>query len=113
MIDNLNRSIGQVADAMAQSREQALTVAEDADEAEQALAAIEASVERITTMSEQIASTTEEQGATAEAMNQQLAHISNLSMAATTQANEVGESSKRLLQRTDHLRELVAQFKLA
>ena len=113
VIDNLNRSIGQVADAMAQSREQALTVAEDADEAEQALAAIEASVERITTMSEQIASTTEEQGATAEAMNQQLAHISNLSMAATTQANEVGESSKRLLQRTDHLRELVAQFKLA
>ena len=113
VIDNLNRSIGQVADAMAQSREQALTVTEDAGEAEQALTAIEASVERITTMSEQIASTTEEQGATAEAMNQQLAHISNLSMAATTQANEVGESSKRLLQRTDHLRELVAQFKLA
>jgi len=113
VIERVNEGIQRAANAMESSQGQATRVVDDAANAEEALVQIAEGVKTITDMSQQIAVSTNQQSAVAEEMNQKLTRISNLSMEATEQSNEVDSSSRSLLRMSDHLKELIAQFKLA
>ena len=113
VIEKVNEGVQQAAHAMESSQDQASRVVQDAVNAEEALKQIADSVKNITEMSQHIAVSTNEQSSVAEEMNQKISSISSLSMEATEQSNEVDANSQRLLRMSDHLKELIAQFKLA
>ena len=113
VIETVNDAVKQAATAMESSQGQASKVAEDATHAEAALKQIAEAVKNITEMSRHIAVSTNQQSTVAEEMSARLTSISNLSMEAAEQTNEVDGNSQRLLQMSDHLNEVIAQFKLS
>jgi len=97
--------------AMVQSREQARSVVEQADQAGLSLKTITDSVLRIDEMSSHIATAVEEQSTVAEKINLNIARISDMAIQNANGAQQTSRSGQELASMATELQGLVGQFR--
>ncbi len=112
IIDKLQNGSRQATEVMKQSREDAQVVVEKAAHAGDSLSTISQAVGRITDMSTQIASASEQQSLAAEEINRNVINISDMSYQTSTGADETTGASNDLMQLATELRTLVSKFKI-
>jgi methyl-accepting chemotaxis protein len=112
MIEKLQSGSRQAVEVMAQSREKAQGAVEQAAKTGSALATITGAVGRITDMSTQIASASEEQGAVANEINLNVHRINEMTEQAAVGAQKTTVASGELARLASELRSLVSQFKV-
>jgi len=96
---------------MKKGREEVAAAVEQAHTAGQSLVAITTSVDDISTMSGQIATSVSEQANVAEEINANLAGIDDLTESAAEDAQLSTQTSEQLSEISNHLKELISQFK--
>ncbi len=112
MIDKLQTGSHDAVEVMEKSREQAQAGVERANEAAQALDAINRAVTTITDMNTQIASAAEEQSAVSEEINRNVTSISQISEQTASGSEQTTHSANELAQLASELQNLVKQFKI-
>ena len=112
MIDKLQTGSHDAVDVMEKSREQAQAGVERANEAAQALDAINRAVTTITDMNTQIASAAEEQSAVSEEINRNVTSISQISEQTASGSEQTTNAANELAQLASELQNLVRQFKI-
>ncbi len=110
MIEKLQSGSRQAVLVMEQSREQAHSAVEHAAESGKAFSVIANAVERINSMSAQISSAAEEQGAVSEEINRNIVQINDMANQTASGAEETSVASKDLARMASELQGLVAQF---
>ncbi|NOZ37024.1 MAG: methyl-accepting chemotaxis protein, partial [Gammaproteobacteria bacterium] len=110
MIEKLQTGSRQAVLVMEQSREQAHSAVEHAAESGKAFSVIAGAVERINSMSTQISSAAEEQGAVSEEINRNIVQINDMANQTASGAEETSVASKDLARMASELQGLVAQF---
>jgi methyl-accepting chemotaxis protein len=111
MIDSLRSGAHHAVQAMGASRELTSQTVEKAEAAARALDEIVPTVARISDMSAQIASATEEQEAVAKEIDRNVTEIAGGAQQAAASTEEVTRASASLAQLSEELRSLVGQFK--
>ncbi len=112
VIDKLQAGSRKAVEVMAKSREEVLTVVEQATKAGGALSEIAASVERINDMSTQIASVAEQQSATVEEINRNVTNITTMASETSTGAQQTASASGDLARLGTEMQTLVSRFKV-
>lgn len=112
MIKHLREGITETVKAMDSGREQMSAVKAHADETEQSLKQIHASIGRIGDMSTQIATATEEQSVVSEEMNRNINSISQQTELTTVNSKEIAQMGDDLACMAGHLQKLLAQFRI-
>lgn len=110
MIENLQSRIKTAASAMENGRVTGTRSADGAANAQHQFDAIRQAVARLTDMTTQIASTTEEQSSVSEDMSRRLQQISHASTEAVAGVRESSEAGSSLRGEADRLKEMVARF---
>ncbi len=110
MIEKLQSGSRQAVQVMEQSREQAQAAVEHASESGKAFSIIADAVERINSMSTQISSAAEEQGAVSEEINRNIVQINDMANQTASGAEETSVASKDLARMASELQGLVTQF---
>ena len=113
MIDKLQTGAQSAVAAMEQGREKAAVGVEQTSQAGEALAAITRAVSTINDMNTHIASAADEQTATTEEMNKNIANISQLADETAGSAEQSTNASSELAALAAELQNLVGQFKIA
>lgn len=112
MINHLREGITEAVKAMDSGRDQMGAVKAHADETEQSLKQINASIQQIDVMSTQIATATEEQSAVAEEMNRNISSISRQTEMTTENSKEIAVQGDKLAVMAGNLQKLLAQFRI-
>ena len=112
VIEKLQAGSRKAVDVMNKSCEEAQSVVEQAAKAGTSLSAILAAVERITEMSTQIASASEQQNATTEEINRNITIISGMGNETSIGAQQTASASEGLARLATDLQGLVKQFKI-
>ncbi len=112
IIEKLQSGATNATQAMIESRDQSKTVAEKASLAGSSLVTISTSVERIDTMSTQIASAAEEQNAVAENMNNNISHINEMAIQNAISVEQTTNAGKDLARLAADLQVLVEKFQV-
>ncbi len=110
MIEKLQTGSRQAVQVMEQSREQAQSAVEHATESGKAFSIIAEAVTRINSMSAQISSAAEEQGAVSEEINRNIVQINDMANQTASGAEETSVASKDLARMATELEGLVNQF---
>ncbi len=110
MIEKLQAGSRQAVKVMTESREQAQAAVEHATESGNAFATIADAVERINTMSAQIASASEEQSAVSEEINRNIVEINDMASQTATGAEQTSVASKDLSRMANELQGIVSEF---
>ncbi len=110
MIEKLQAGSHQAVVVMDQSREEAKSAVEFAEQTGTALVTITQAVEKINEMSSQIASAAEEQRSVAEEINRNIVRINDMSNQTADGASETALASQNLAHMATELQGLVAQF---
>lgn len=112
MILHLREGITEAVKAMDSGREQMNAVKLHADETEQSLKQINASIQLIDGMSMQIATATEQQSAVAEEMNRNITSISRQTEMTMENGQEIAHQGDTLAAMAENLQRLLAQFRI-
>ncbi|ANJ66138.1 hypothetical protein A9404_00990 [Halothiobacillus diazotrophicus] len=112
MILHLREGITEAVKAMDSGRDQMNAVKLHADETEQSLKQINASIQLIDGMSMQIATATEQQSAVAEEMNRNITSISRQTEMTTENGQEIAHQGDTLAAMAENLQRLLAQFRI-
>jgi len=110
MVEKLQAGSRQAVDVMTESREQAQAAVEHATESGNAFSTIANAVECINTMSEQIASASEEQSAVSEEINKNIVQINDMASQTAAGAEQTSVASKDLARMANELQGTVSQF---
>ena len=112
VIIKLQAGSEEAVNVMNNSRDQAQSLVDQAQEAGQSLDAISQAVNRINDMSTHIATAAEEQNAVAEEINTNIVNINNMSNDTSNGAQQTAQASDDLSQLATQLQSLVNQFKV-
>ena len=113
MIERLQAGANQAVTAMEKGREKANESVEQSVKAGEALEAITTVVDRIKSMTMQIASAAEQQSTTTEEVNRSIVSISDVAEDAALGAQKTANSSDDLAKLAVELQEQVSQFKIS
>jgi methyl-accepting chemotaxis protein len=111
MIDNLQKQVLAAVEAISNGQEKAKSSVETASNAGEALEEIATSVATISDMIIQIASASEEQGAVASEINQNVINISHIADENASASDKLANSSDDLAQLASELKQQVSNFK--
>ena len=112
IIDKLQQGSSDAVAAMAESQNKAKSTVEQAKLAGASLAQISESVEKINSMSSQIAQTSKEQNFVVDELTQNIVKISDMATNNAQGANEVNQASENIANVTSQLVTLVERFKV-
>ncbi|MCU7919113.1 MAG: methyl-accepting chemotaxis protein [Candidatus Thiodiazotropha sp. (ex Epidulcina cf. delphinae)] len=112
IIDKLQSGSSDAVQAMSQSREQAKSVVDQANQAGASLTTIADAVSRINEMSTQIATASEEQNSVAEDMNRNIVRINDMATQNATGAEQTSQAGQSLASMAAELQELIGQFRV-
>lgn len=112
MIESLQTGTRQAVTAVETASKQAQTCSEQVEEAAESLAMISGNISDISDRNIQVAAAAEEQRAVMEESSRNLVSINELAGKTATGASRTAEVSEELLQQSQRLQELVAQFKI-
>ncbi|VAX13797.1 methyl-accepting chemotaxis sensory transducer [hydrothermal vent metagenome] len=112
MVESLQANTRQAVTAMGSASKQAEACSEQVEEAAESLAMISGNVNDISDRNIQVAAAAEEQRAVMEESNRNLVSINDLAEKTAAGASRTTEVSEKLLQQSQRLQELVAQFKI-
>lgn len=110
MIEKLQVGARQAVSVMGESRAQAQAAVKQGAAAETSLTAITGTVLRISDMSTQIASASEEQSAVSEEINRNIVHINDISTQTAAGAEQTSTASRDLARMAEDLSRVVGQF---
>lgn len=111
IIEKLQLGSRNAAQAMDDSQRQSHVVVQKAELVSNSLSAIADAVSQIDQMSEQIATSAEEQVAVSEEMNRNISHINNMASTNANGAKQTSEASQSLAKMASKLQVIVGQFK--
>ncbi|HEB57464.1 MAG TPA: methyl-accepting chemotaxis protein [Gammaproteobacteria bacterium] len=112
MVESLQAHARQAVSAMKTAGKQAEACSEQVEEAAESLAMISGNISDISDRNVQVAAAAEEQRAVMEESNRNLVRINDLAEKTAAGASHTTEVSEKLLQQSQRLQELVAQFKI-
>jgi methyl-accepting chemotaxis protein len=112
MIENLQKNAKSAVQAMEESRQQARSVVEQAENADSALNAISESVAQIDQMSTQIATAAEEQSSVTEEMSRNIDRINNMATQNATGSQQTSAAGLELSRMASSLKQLVGEFRI-
>lgn len=113
MIERIRHGTREAVRVMEESQASARRSVQQAAQAGASLDTITNAIRAISDLNAQIASAAEEQRAVAEEINRNIINISNAADQSAEQASKTSQESHELAQLADHLRSLVAQFKIS
>ncbi len=110
VIERLQAVTKATVNAISSSSDEASSVVKQALEAGDALKQITSAVERIDTMTIQVASAAEEQSLVAEDINKNVVNINNVTEESSEGAEQIALASDELAQLSEHLKEVTERF---
>ena len=111
MIESLQQGVHATVQVLAEGQRKAAGSVDKAEQAYQSLQAITASIDRITTMSAQIATAAEEQSSVAEDINRNILEITSVADRTAEDARSSVEQTAHLTEAVDGLVALMGQFR--
>jgi methyl-accepting chemotaxis protein len=111
IVEGVQTSSTEAADAMSRSRERALAALEHAEQAATSLEGIAGGIGDIRDMNAFIASAAEEQSSAAEEINRNVTSISDVSQGTAAGAEQTASSGETLAQLAERLKGLMSQFR--
>jgi methyl-accepting chemotaxis protein len=112
MIESLQTNSANAVQAMEISRQQATTVVNQAQSADEALHAISTSVSQIDQMSSQIATAAEQQSSVTEEMSRNIDHINNMAIQNASGSEQTSAAGEELSRMATSLQQMVAAFQI-
>ena len=109
-IEKVQQRAARAMEQMCEAREQGCASVKTVEGSAEALAKVAASVEAINDMNMEVASATEEQGAVAEEINRNIAHISEIAERTVESSKAARGASQAISEAADRLHTLVWQF---
>jgi methyl-accepting chemotaxis protein len=111
MIDQLQGAAGEAVSVMERGHDKVAISVDNASKAGEALGGITESVATITSMTEQIATSAEEQSKVSEEINQSVVSISEVTDETVSRAEETSQESEKLVGLAQELDRLVSQYR--
>jgi len=112
LIERLQKGTGEAVVTMDRSRTFVESSVKEAERSGQVLDSISLAIDKINDMNAQIASSSEQQRATAESINQNVVTVKDISEKSASDADTSVESSNELAEISDTLRGIVSKFKI-